>query len=168
MTPPKAHLAEHTGKREAILEAALSLFAERGFHGTAVPLVADLAGVGAGTLYRYFESKEALVNAVYQDAKQHFGQALLTGFDPAKPTRQQFHDLWFRMHDYVKAFPQRVAFMELHHHGSYIDAESRRVEATVLEPVKAFIVDAQQKQIIKNVEPEIIIAVAYGSFVGLV
>src|ERR1035437_2808422 len=41
-------------KREAILGAALELFAERGFHGTAVPQIADKAGVGAGTIYRYF------------------------------------------------------------------------------------------------------------------
>ena len=45
------HLYEGTesgGKREAILNAALRLFTERGFHGTAMPLVAELAEVGAG------------------------------------------------------------------------------------------------------------------------
>ena len=52
-------------KHQKILSAALELFANRGFHGTAVPDVAKLAGVGAGTIYRYFENKEALVNAVY-------------------------------------------------------------------------------------------------------
>ena len=44
-------------KREAILEAALELFAERGFHGTAVPLIAAKAHVGAGTIYRHFKDK---------------------------------------------------------------------------------------------------------------
>ena len=42
------------------------LFTERGFHGTAMPLVAERAGVAAGTIYRYFDSKEALVDAVFQ------------------------------------------------------------------------------------------------------
>ena len=50
-------------KREAILAAALEAFVEKGFHGTAVPEIAARAGVGAGTIYRYFESKEAVVNA---------------------------------------------------------------------------------------------------------
>ena len=53
-------------KREAIMTAALELFVERGFFGTAVPEIADRAGVGAGTIYRYFESKEALVNEIYR------------------------------------------------------------------------------------------------------
>ena len=54
-------------KREAILAAALDLFNERSFNGTPMPLVAERAGVGAGTIYRYFESKEALGNVVYRD-----------------------------------------------------------------------------------------------------
>ncbi|MBA3542140.1 MAG: helix-turn-helix transcriptional regulator, partial [Deltaproteobacteria bacterium] len=36
-------------KRRIILDAALTVFAERGFHGTAVPEVAEAAGVGTGT-----------------------------------------------------------------------------------------------------------------------
>lgn len=47
-------------KREAILAAALDLFAERTFEGTPVPLIAERAGVATGTIYRYFESKETL------------------------------------------------------------------------------------------------------------
>jgi len=61
-----------TDKREAIMGAALDLFVERGFHGTAVPEIAQAAGVGAGTIYRYFEHKEALVNALYRPEKQAF------------------------------------------------------------------------------------------------
>src|SRR4051812_14698782 len=66
---------KHAGdKRESIMSAALDLFVERGFFGTAVPEIADRAGVGAGTIYRYFESKEALVNAIYREQKLLFGQ----------------------------------------------------------------------------------------------
>src|SRR5689334_15289154 len=61
-------------KREAILAAALELFVERGFYGTAVPEIAERAGVGAGTIYRYFESKETLVNELYREQKMRFGQ----------------------------------------------------------------------------------------------
>ena len=48
------------GKRQAILDAALPLFAAKGFDATAVPQIAAAAGVAVGTIYRYFPTKEAL------------------------------------------------------------------------------------------------------------
>jgi AcrR family transcriptional regulator len=47
-------------RQREILDVATRVFAERGFRATDTQLVADAAGVGKGTLYRYFPSKEAL------------------------------------------------------------------------------------------------------------
>jgi AcrR family transcriptional regulator len=49
---------------EEILEAALASFAERGFAATRLEDVAARAGISKGTLYLYFDSKEALFEAV--------------------------------------------------------------------------------------------------------
>ncbi len=49
-----------TGRREEILDAAALLFARHGYAETDTQLLADKLGVGKGTLYRYFPSKEAL------------------------------------------------------------------------------------------------------------
>src|SRR5688572_15130325 len=106
------------GKREDILDAALGLFAERGFHGTAMP---DIA---AGTFYRHFVSKEALVNELYQRSKQALLAALLDNV-PADSLRAQFHHLWWSLVGFAREQPRAFAFLELHHHGSYLDAESR-------------------------------------------
>lgn len=48
-------------KREEILRAAASVFARRGFHRALVDEVAKKAGVGKGTVYRYFNNKEDLL-----------------------------------------------------------------------------------------------------------
>jgi AcrR family transcriptional regulator len=107
--PERAHDDKDVGadKREAIFAAALELFAERGFHGTAVPLVAEKAKVGAGTIYRYFESKEALVNALYQSEKRLMLDALLADFPFDKPHREQFRVFFQRMASYAKTRPDR-------------------------------------------------------------
>jgi len=47
-------------KRDDIVQAALELIAENGFHGAPMAMIADRAGVGAGTIYRYFENKDLL------------------------------------------------------------------------------------------------------------
>lgn len=49
-----------TRRRTEILEEATREFAERGFAATDVQVVADRLGVGKGTIYRYFPSKEEL------------------------------------------------------------------------------------------------------------
>src|SRR5512144_3268813 len=66
--------------REALLDAALEVMSERGFHGTSVPELAERAGVGAATMYRHFESKEALVNALYLRAKRQVASMLWDAF----------------------------------------------------------------------------------------
>lgn len=53
-------------KSEAILEAALVLFAPQGFGGTAMPAVPARARAGVGTIYRYFAAQEALGKAVFR------------------------------------------------------------------------------------------------------
>lgn len=47
-------------RREEILAAATTLFAERGFRATDLQEVADSLGIGKGTVYRYFPSKREL------------------------------------------------------------------------------------------------------------
>jgi TetR/AcrR family transcriptional regulator, fatty acid metabolism regulator protein len=49
------------GKRERILDAAVRVFARKGFHATRVSEVAKAAGVADGTIYLYFESKDHLL-----------------------------------------------------------------------------------------------------------
>ncbi len=50
-------------RRKQILDAALIVFSEQGFHASNVSDVAAQAGVSQGTIYWYFESKEELISA---------------------------------------------------------------------------------------------------------
>jgi AcrR family transcriptional regulator len=50
-----------------LMAAALELFVEKGFAGTRLDDIAARAGVSKGTLYLYFDSKEALFKAVIQE-----------------------------------------------------------------------------------------------------
>src|SRR5262245_36774120 len=114
-------------KRRRILDAALKTFATRGYHGTAVPEVAEAAGVGTGTLYRYFEHKAALVNEVYRDAKQRLKAALLDDL-PALDLRSAeywFGELWRRLAVFARAEPDAFRFLEMQDHVEYLDARSR-------------------------------------------
>jgi TetR/AcrR family transcriptional regulator, fatty acid metabolism regulator protein len=53
-------------KREAILRAAIDVFAERGYFNAQVADVARAAGVAAGTVYLYFHSKDDLLVSIFE------------------------------------------------------------------------------------------------------
>jgi TetR/AcrR family fatty acid metabolism transcriptional regulator len=54
-------------KRERILDAAVRVFARKGFHATRVSEVAKAAGVADGTIYLYFKSKDELLVSLFED-----------------------------------------------------------------------------------------------------
>jgi len=60
------------GTREKILEAAKAQFAKKGFHGTLMSDIAESAGVGKGTIYRYFPSKEELFGSIINSQLESF------------------------------------------------------------------------------------------------
>ena len=51
-------------QRTRILDAARRCFAERGFHGATIAAIADTAGMSQGLIYRYFDSKAAIIHAI--------------------------------------------------------------------------------------------------------
>ena len=155
-------------KREAILTAALELFVERGFFGTAVPEIADRAGVGAGTIYRYFESKEALVNAIYREQKLLFAHVVLDDFPASAPVRDQFRLLWMRMAQFAIENTSSFVFLELHHHARYLDNESRAVEQRMTALIEHVIVSAQARGELKAAAPRLLMGMVLGAFIGVI
>jgi TetR/AcrR family transcriptional regulator, fatty acid metabolism regulator protein len=55
------------GKRRIILDAAVEVFARRGYHASRVGDIAREAGVAHGLLYHYFESKAEVLNTVFRE-----------------------------------------------------------------------------------------------------
>ncbi len=68
---------ETSGKTEVILEQAIRSFAELGFRATDVQVIADRAGVGKGTVYRHFGTKEELFWAAAFEVFQRMRRALV-------------------------------------------------------------------------------------------
>jgi AcrR family transcriptional regulator len=154
-------------RREAILEAALVLFAERTYAATPMPMLAERAGVGAGTLYRYFASKDVLVNEVFRAAKDDllgrlFGQAQSGG-----SVQQQFTALWQRLGEFARERPEAFAFLELQDHEGYLDPASRRMDGDVREAARTFVEQAQASGAVATGDPAVMVAVVMGAMTGL-
>jgi TetR/AcrR family fatty acid metabolism transcriptional regulator len=60
-------VTEARDKRARILDAAVRIFADKGFYGAKVSEVARVAGVADGTIYLYFKSKDDLLISLFED-----------------------------------------------------------------------------------------------------
>jgi TetR/AcrR family fatty acid metabolism transcriptional regulator len=84
-----------TSKRDALLRAAIDVFAERGFFNAQVADVARAAGVAAGTVYLYFRSKDDLLVSIFERTMREAfaeGRAAVDGVtDPAERLRRLAH-----------------------------------------------------------------------------
>jgi AcrR family transcriptional regulator len=90
--PQRPQRADARRNHDKLVAAARVLFAER---GTSVPLedVAEHAGVGIGTLYRHFPTRQALLEAVYVDEVEAIAQAAadLADLPPWEALSQWLH-----------------------------------------------------------------------------
>jgi AcrR family transcriptional regulator len=77
--------------RSRILEAALSVFRERGFEKATMREIAAAAGVAVGAAYYYFDSKDALVLAFYERAQSTMHAETEAELDKAKTLEARLH-----------------------------------------------------------------------------
>lgn len=73
---PQATLSGESDKRRQILEGARQVFMASGFDGASMGEIAKTANVSKGTLYVYFDSKEALFEALTTEAKADLAENL--------------------------------------------------------------------------------------------
>jgi AcrR family transcriptional regulator len=139
-----------TNKRTAILDATLELISEHCFHGTAMSMIADKADVGAGTIYRYFESKEDLVTQLYLEIKREKGKALLVGYSEERSLRERFRTLWFNMLHYYMDHPRELAFLEQFDNSPFRNPEVDKAYTEYYEPLMRFFQYAFQEGVFKE------------------
>src|SRR5881396_1729979 len=61
-----------TDKREAILRAAIKVFARKGFFNSKVADIAAAASIADGTVYLYFKSKDEILHSIFDRAMAEF------------------------------------------------------------------------------------------------
>jgi AcrR family transcriptional regulator len=89
---PRVTEAYRESRRRQILDASMECFAREGFHRTSMAQIIAEAGVSAGTIYLYFDSKEQIVEAIAEE--RHALESALAATALANPdTRQALHDL---------------------------------------------------------------------------
>jgi AcrR family transcriptional regulator len=113
-------------KRYAIMKATLDLVAEQGFHGAPMALVAERAEVAAGTIYRYFDNKDALIKETYLYLVERFFSEIMENYPEGESVRNRFvHIGKVLVRYYTVNAPLEFRFIEQFHNSPYGVAHRR-------------------------------------------
>jgi TetR/AcrR family transcriptional regulator, fatty acid metabolism regulator protein len=93
MSAASSRAAAAADKRRQILDAAIRVFATRGFHACRVSDVADEAGVAYGLVYHYFGSKEEILNTLFTERWQIMLDAIAEIDRQALPARDKLYSV---------------------------------------------------------------------------
>lgn len=93
---------ERLARRRAMLDAALTVFADKGYDGATIDEIAERAEFGKGTLYNYFpDGKESILFALLDEMFDGMATLVRTHFeqveDDGRPTRDHFRDFIARL-----------------------------------------------------------------------
>ncbi|PKN70460.1 MAG: TetR family transcriptional regulator, partial [Deltaproteobacteria bacterium HGW-Deltaproteobacteria-10] len=110
---------EKTDKHDDIVRASLELIAEHGFHGVPMSMIAKKAGVGAGTIYRYFKSKDALITELHQELEAKISASLRQGYSEDQPLKERFLYLIRELLRYFIVHPLHFRYMEQYFNSPY-------------------------------------------------
>lgn len=136
-------------KKQAIFESTLELIRDHGFHGAPMSLVAKNAGVAAGTIYHYFESKEQLICELYNYNRQRVTSVIESALAEGGSYKDNFFRIWTSLYQFYVQEPNVLIFFEqfinspfnVHKYANYsrsklFDFFSEGISSGVLKSVK--------------------------------
>jgi AcrR family transcriptional regulator len=156
-------------KRDEIVRAALELIAEHGFHGAPMAMIADRAGVAAGTIYRYFENKDVLIREIYAGLEGQILAAIKARYPEGRPVRERYLHICKQLISYFLASPLEFRFIEQFHNSPYgVDCRREKVLGRKdKDLITELFEEGQQQQIIKDLPLLVLYALTFGPMVDV-
>ena len=143
-------MPQDTAKKQAILDAALSLIAEHGFHGAAVSKIAKQAKVSAGVIYHHFDSKDAIIHALYLSIKHAMADCLLVKLESETTLAEQCHAMFEAAFRFNLSHPDEARFLAQYVTSPYYHPEKDSDYTQRMQPVMDCFSQATEQGIIKD------------------
>ena len=158
MGPTEMVRLKSTDKQKAILDAAITLFAERGLASTPTSAISKAADVAEGTLFTYFKTKDDLINELYRHIKGEFAQIILVHFPVQADCRTKFFHFWQKYLNWAVENPEKCKVMNQLKVSEKITDETRKLVAEPFSGLEQMIKEAITRGELKDYPLEFIAA----------
>ena len=130
--------------------------------------IAERAQIGVGTIYRYFSSKEELINALYIDIKTKMIQYVLQQYTPESSLQECFVQILSALVYYSMENPRELYFAEQYENSPLITAATRAEVARLMEAFQTLFCQAAKEGLLKELPIETLNALMHGAVIALV
>jgi len=151
--------------RDRILQSAQRLFARKGYEKTTTRDLAQAAGVAEGTLFRYFDTKKAILVEVATQGWVELLTDLLTELSEMgsyKAVAQVMRRRLGNLHQ--NADLMRVCFMEAQCHPELCDRIQAEIVVKMMDVTEAFVQTAMDRGVYRPMNPKVVAQVFLGLF----
>ena len=159
-------MEQMSDKKRAIFRSTMELVREKGFHGTPMSLVAKHAGVAAGTIYHYFESKEQLITELFDYAQQQVIEVVERESGTDVPFKDSFFRLWNGLYTFYQNNQDLLRFFEQFVSSPYSSALPPLEEDRYYTLLFAFFERGIQEGNLKPVSPKILATLTHSSILS--
>ena len=150
-------------KRISIFDATLTLVLQTGYTGLKMADVAKKAGVATGTVYKYFPSKECLIDNLFLHQKEIKLREMTEGYQPGEPFLVSFKRMWTNYFMGCINNPERMIFIEQFYRSPYISASTREKAGIMIQPSEDLLRMAIQQQLIRNLPVSVLLSQLMGA-----
>lgn len=153
-------------KRDDILRATVQLVCEEGVQASSMSRIARRAGVGMGTIYNYFDSKETLLGELYVTHGDHLRGSIFSNFPTSGSFEERFKHVWRAMIQHFEAHPEEFHFAERVRHSSALPDASREQRLQMWSDLDDLFAEARSRQIVGDIDLGVFLAMLHGAIGG--
>ena len=138
------------GRREDIIDAALSIMSEDGARGLTLPAIFERVGTGSGTFYHYFKGVDALIQEVFVHCCAISQEALRSTDDPSMPIRERFFLCVKAIFQAYVDYPREMKFLYWYAYGYVVPNETNPDSIPSLDFLVEVLEDAQASGLVET------------------
>jgi TetR/AcrR family fatty acid metabolism transcriptional regulator len=152
-------------KRRQILDAAVRAFAKKGYHASRVSDIAEEAGVAYGLVYHYFESKDAVLEAIFREMCGMMVDAINAVEQLGDPPREQLRKACAIVLRTWRDYPDvvRVLVREVARSGEQLQREVEEI-AHAFQALQRIVERGQEERVFRtDLSPRLAAWIVYGA-----
>lgn len=149
-------------KQDKILQSALELFVEFGFHGTPTSKIAKEAGVSNGILFHYFKTKEELIITLYVNIKEEILTIMTQQNNKSNDVEKSIKESLVNIIIWALENKKKYYYVQQVHFSPHIFQIPEDIQTTYIQPHIDLMENAKSNGLLKNLSTEYIFSLISG------